>query len=139
MRSRTSPRAGRAGRAIALKRVYDPPAPRDGMRVLVDRLWPRGLAKADAHVDLWLKDIAPSSALRQWFGHDPARWEAFQRRYAAELDGRAEAFDRLAALVRTRRVTLLFAAKDLAHNHALALKQLLGARGRTRPRTRDGG
>jgi len=138
MRSRTSPKTG-PGRTIGLKRVYDPPAPRDGLRVLVDRLWPRGLAKADAHVDLWLKDVAPSGALRQWFGHDPARWDGFRRRYAAELGDNPAAFAALQALVRARRVTLLFAAKDPAHNHALALTQMLGARPRARPRSRDDG
>ena len=110
---------------VRLKRVYEPPARQDGMRVLVDRIWPRGLAKADAHVDLWLKDVAPSTTLRRWFGHDPARWDAFRRRYAAELERRPDGLAQLRAHVRKRRVTLLYAAKDPAHNHALALKRML--------------
>ncbi len=123
---------------IRLKRVYEPRSPRDGVRVLVDRLWPRGLAKADAHVDLWLKDAAPSTALRKWFNHDPARWRDFRRRYAAELARRPEALEALRALARRRRATLLYAAKDPAHNHALALKAMLGSRSRASARSRDG-
>jgi uncharacterized protein YeaO (DUF488 family) len=110
---------------LRLKRVFEPVGRQDGVRVLVDRLWPRGLAKADAHIDLWLKDVAPSPALRQWFGHEPARWATFRRRYANELAGRPEALAPLRTLARRRRVTLLYAARDPAHNHALALKQIL--------------
>ena len=110
---------------IRTKRVYDPPAPDDGRRVLVDRLWPRGLKKADAKIDLWLKEAAPSAELRRWFGHDPARWEEFRGRYSAELgDNRAV----LAPLLDARgRVTLLFAAHDPEHNNAVALAAWLSA------------
>jgi uncharacterized protein YeaO (DUF488 family) len=118
-------RSCRTSHEIRLKRVYEPPGRQDGMRVLVDRIWPRGLTKADAGVDLWLKDVAPSTALRKWFGHDPARWDAFRRRYAAELDRRPDALAQLRSLAQKRRVTLLYAAKDPAHNHALALKEML--------------
>ncbi len=119
---------------VRLKRVYDPPSPQDGLRVLVDRLWPRGLAKADAEIDEWLKDVAPSSTLRKWFNHDPARWDAFRRRYADELARRPDALEQLRALARRRRLTLLYAAKDPAHNHALALKAMLGSRSRASAR-----
>ena len=107
-----------------IKRAYDPPAPVDGLRVLVDRLWPRGLSKEAARIDEWLKDIAPSAELRRWFGHDPARWAEFKARYREEL----KTPERSAALERLREagwrpgsVTLLFAARDVTHNHAAAL------------------
>lgn len=107
---------------IQVKRAYDPPAASDGMRVLVDRLWPRGLKREDAKIDLWLKDVAPSADLRRWFGHDPARWPGFQERYRAELAGNA-ALDELRATVKHhKRVTLLFAAKDTEHNNAVVLR-----------------
>ncbi len=107
-----------------LKRVYDAPAEADGMRVLVDRLWPRGLSKDRAAIDLWLKDVAPSDALRREFHARPGRFEAFREAYAAELHG-SEALAELRALVRKRKVTLLHAAKDEAHNNAVALRDLL--------------
>ncbi len=106
---------------IRIKRAYDPPEPEDGARVLVDRLWPRGLRKEAAALTLWLKDIAPSAALRQWFGHDPSRWDEFVRRYRAELGGNQEAVGRLADLLRQQTVTLLYAAHDQEHNNARAL------------------
>jgi uncharacterized protein YeaO (DUF488 family) len=112
-------------RQIRVKRVYDPPARGDGMRVLVDRLWPRGLKKEDAAIDLWLREAAPSAELRRWFGHDPARWVEFRRRYTAELEQNRAA---LKPLVEARRpVTLLFAARDLQHNNAIALAEWLSA------------
>lgn len=116
---------------LAIKRVYDAPAPDDGQRVLVDRLWPRGLAKAQAHIDLWLRDIAPSRELRTWFGHDPARFDEFRRRYEVELaaePGRA-ALESLREQVRRGPVTLLFAARDSAHSNAAVLRDLLAPPG----------
>jgi len=107
-----------------LKRVYDAPAESDGMRVLVDRLWPRGLSKDKAAVDLWLKDVAPSDALRHEFHAHPERFEAFRKAYAAELRDN-EALGELRALARRRKVTLLYASKDAAHNNAVALQDLL--------------
>jgi uncharacterized protein YeaO (DUF488 family) len=110
---------------IRLKRAYDAPAADDGVRVLVDRLWPRGLRKADAAIALWMKDVAPSTELRQWFGHDPARWPEFRRRYEAELRGRADRIEELREMARHGPITLLFAARDEAHNDAVALRELL--------------
>jgi uncharacterized protein YeaO (DUF488 family) len=106
---------------IRLKRIYEPPEADDGARVLVDRLWPRGIRKEEAALTLWLKDIAPSPELRRWFGHDPARWAAFARRYRAELAANAPAVDTLRDLAARGPVTLLYAARDTAHNHALVL------------------
>ena len=106
-----------------LKRVYDNPAKADGRRVLVDRLWPRSITKKEARLDDWLKEIAPSTRLRKWFGHDSARWTEFKKRYAAELEGQREQVEQLARLARKRTVTLLFAAKDIEHNNAAALKE----------------
>ena len=106
-----------------MKRVYDPPSPDDGFRVLVDRLWPRGLKRDGAGIDLWLKDIAPSDGLRRWFGHDPTKWAEFQKRYQAELAGNPALNNLLAIIRRERRVTLLFAAKDTEHNNAAALQR----------------
>lgn len=111
-------------RQIRTKRVYDPPEPADGKRVLVDRLWPRGLRKQDAAVDLWLKEAAPSHELRRWFGHDPAKWDEFQRRYAAELEARHAALEPLLAI--HEPLTLLFAAQDRERNNAVALARWLG-------------
>jgi uncharacterized protein YeaO (DUF488 family) len=106
---------------IAVKRVYEAPAPSDGQRVLVDRIWPRGVSKKDAALKLWLKDIAPSDELRKWFGHEPERWAEFQERYRVELDGNGEVVEQLRALLSKGRVTLLFGAHDEAHNNAVAL------------------
>lgn len=107
---------------IRIKRVYDPPQEQDGARVLVDRLWPRGLSKEAAALTLWLKEAAPSPELRTWFGHDPARWDEFRRRYLAELaDGDRAALVQLAGLARRGAVTLLYAAHDTEHNNAVAL------------------
>jgi uncharacterized protein YeaO (DUF488 family) len=110
---------------IATKRVYEPPAPDDGQRILVDRLWPRGLTKAAAHVDLWLKDIAPSTALRQWAHREPDRWLEFQDRYWAELREQPEAVATLRRAIDAGKVTLLFAGKNETHNNAVALKAFL--------------
>ncbi|WP_240099657.1 DUF488 domain-containing protein [Thermomonas flagellata] len=112
---------------VAIKRAYAPPEPGDGMRILVDRLWPRGLRKQAAHIDLWLKEVAPSTALRQWFAHDPAKWGEFRRRYLAELQAgaAAEALQTLRAHARQRPLTLLYAAHDEAHNQAVVLRDLL--------------
>lgn len=110
---------------VRLKRAYQPPAAADGTRVLVDRLWPRGLRKADAAIDVWLKDVAPSQELRRWFGHDPERWTEFRRRYKAELVHNAEALGELRAMARRGRLTLIYAAHDAAHNQAVVLKEVL--------------
>jgi uncharacterized protein YeaO (DUF488 family) len=110
---------------IRLKRVYDKPAKSDGHRVLVDRLWPRGLTKQKAHVDEWLKEIAPSAKLRKWFAHDPDKWEQFKNLYATELDDQREHVKQLGRAARKRTVTLLFGAKDTEHNDAVALKEYL--------------
>jgi uncharacterized protein YeaO (DUF488 family) len=111
--------------SIRLKRVYDKPAKADGRRVLVDRIWPRGLTKQEARIDEWLTEIAPSTKLRKWFRHDPARWNEFKKRYAAELDDRREQVERLARESHKRTVTLLFGAKDIEHNNAVALKECI--------------
>jgi len=110
---------------LRLKRAYVPAEPQDGARILVDRLWPRGVSKSKAALDDWMKDIAPSTELRQWFGHDPARWAEFQRRYRAELREHGAELDRIRALVRTQTVTLVYGARDEAHNEAVVLKDVL--------------
>lgn len=110
---------------IRLKHVYDQPTKEDGERILVDRLWPRGLSKERAAIDQWLKDLAPSAELRRWFGHDPARWEEFQRRYALELAEKKEAVDALRNLSERRVVTLVYAAKDPAHSNAVVLAEFI--------------
>ncbi|ODU06588.1 MAG: hypothetical protein ABS84_17775 [Rubrivivax sp. SCN 71-131] len=109
---------------IMLKRAYEAPAASDGMRVLVDRLWPRGVSKDEARIDHWLKEVGPPTALRQWFGHDPARWDEFRSRYRKELEGSA-AWEELKALARHGKLTLVYAAKDEQHNNAVVLKQML--------------
>jgi uncharacterized protein YeaO (DUF488 family) len=109
---------------ISVKRVYDPPAPSDGCRILVDRLWPRGLAKADAAIDLWAKDASPSNELRRWYGHDPDKWAEFKRRYAAELEERPEALEPVLERVRARtRVPFVFSSRETRFNNAVALKE----------------
>jgi DNA-3-methyladenine glycosylase I len=107
---------------IHIKRVYDSPAPEDGFRILIDRLWPRGLSKEIAHVNLWRKDLAPSTALRNWFQHDPAKWPEFQQRYAQELSQHSEAINELLAYAQQGPVTLLYAAQNPDYNNAVALK-----------------
>lgn len=111
--------------AIKLKRIYDAPARADGQRVLVDRIWPRGVSKEAADLDLWLKEAAPSDRLRKWFGHDEEKWEEFKRRYFEELDGRRESLKEVVEAASHRTVTLLFAAKDEERNNAVALKEYL--------------
>ncbi|BCH11225.1 hypothetical protein MesoLj131c_54830 [Mesorhizobium sp. 131-3-5] len=108
---------------LMVKRIYEPPAADDGQRVLVDRIWPRGVSKEHAALALWLKEIAPSDALRKWFGHEPQRWAEFRKRYGAELDGNGEAVATLRGLLREGKVTLLYGAHDGAHNHAVALAE----------------
>jgi uncharacterized protein YeaO (DUF488 family) len=110
---------------LIVKRVYDEPAPDDGYRVLVDRLWPRGLSKQKAQLDEWIKELGPSTELRKWFGHDPARWDEFRRRYHVELDGAADLWRPLLERARTQRVCLLFGAHDAEHNQAVALREYL--------------
>ncbi|MBT0664682.1 DUF488 domain-containing protein [Geobacter pelophilus] len=110
---------------IRIKRVYEQPEAADGVRILVDRLWPRGVAKESARFDEWCKEIAPSNELRQWFGHDPARWEEFRIRYLQELTGHKEILTRLQNLAQKETVTLLYAARDEAHNNAVVLKELI--------------
>lgn len=113
---------------IRTKRIYEAAAEQDGARVLVDRLWPRGIRKADAGLHAWMKDVAPSNELRRWFGHDPARWEGFRTRYRAELEGADEALKPLLELVRKGRVTLLYGAHDEQHNQAIVLAEFLRER-----------
>lgn len=115
------------GMTLSLKRVYDEPASSDGTRVLVDRLWPRGLSKERAHVDIWLKEIAPSNELRKWFSHDPEKFAEFRRRYEAELKSETgqEALERLRNLAKQGPVTLVFAAHDTEHSNAAVLRDLL--------------
>lgn len=111
---------------LRLKRAYEPAAAEDGYRVLVERLWPRGLSKERARVDRWIKEAGASTELRRWFGHDPARWEEFRRRYADEVRARPDVLEELRDVLREHRtVTFLFAARDEEHNNAVALKELL--------------
>ena len=110
---------------IRLKRAYEPPAPDDGRRILVERLWPRGVSKEKAELDLWLKEIAPSAELRTWFGHDPARWPEFRRRYREELRHRPQEVAQLAKLVREGPVTFVYGSRDETHNAAIVLKDYL--------------
>ncbi|WP_064684033.1 DUF488 domain-containing protein [Rhizobium bangladeshense] len=112
--------------ALHIKRIYEPKEDRDGTRILVDRLWPRGLKKQEAAVDVWLKDIAPSPALRRWFGHDPAKWSEFQRRYRDELEKNSSAVEELERRIGQSDATLLYAAKDPHHNHAIVLQRFIG-------------
>ena len=110
---------------IKLKRAYEKPSSDDGLRILVERLWPRGLTKERAAVDLWLKEVAPSPELRKWFGHDPARWEQFQKRYWKELREKKDAIKLLKQKAKESTVTLVYAARDEEHNGALALRKFL--------------
>jgi uncharacterized protein YeaO (DUF488 family) len=113
-----------------MKRVYEKPSRTDGLRILVDRLWPRGLTKEKAAVKLWLKDVAPSSELRKWFGHDPAKWKQFQTRYRKELRQKKDAINMLRQKNKDRTVTLLYGARDEEHNEAIVLKKVLEERKR---------
>lgn len=117
-----------AGKArIRTKRVYEPATAEDGVRFLVDRLWPRGVKKAQLPLDAWLKEVAPSDALRRWFGHDERRWDEFQRRYFAELDEKPDAWQPILDMAQRGTVTLVFAASAPETNHAVALKRYLDA------------
>jgi uncharacterized protein YeaO (DUF488 family) len=111
--------------AIKIKRIYEPYSPSDGYRVLVDRLWPRGVEKATAHIDLWLKDVAPSTALRQWFDHDASKWEQFVSKYHNELKGSVAIQELIALKNQHKKITLLYGAKNEKHNQAVALMKLL--------------
>jgi uncharacterized protein YeaO (DUF488 family) len=113
---------------IRLKRAYEEPSIEDGERILVDRLWPRGLTKQRAKIDLWMKDIAPSTELRKWFGHDPKRWKEFSKRFLVELKQKKELVNELKKKARIGTVTLVYAARDEEHNEALVLKKLLSSR-----------
>jgi uncharacterized protein YeaO (DUF488 family) len=117
---------------ILVKRVYEPAAKSDGFRLLVDRLWPRGFPKSDAKLDLWLPDLGPSTVLRQWFNHDPARWTEFRRRYHAELKGKTALLTTITEQGKNRPVTLLYSSKDEQHNQAVALQDFLLKRPPTR-------
>ncbi len=110
---------------LRLKRAYEPADKDDGVRILVDRLWPRGVSKVKAALDDWMKDIAPSTELRQWFGHDPERWAEFQRRYRDELRQHSQQLEHLRSLARARTVTLVYSAHDEQHNDAVVLKDVL--------------
>jgi uncharacterized protein YeaO (DUF488 family) len=110
---------------IQLKRVYEKPAPRDGVRFLIERLWPRGVRKTDVHEDDWLKDAGPSDRLRKWFSHDPEKWTEFQRKYFAELDTRPEAWGKILKASGRGTVTLLYSSRDTEHNNAVALKRYI--------------
>jgi uncharacterized protein YeaO (DUF488 family) len=110
---------------IGLKRAYEAASPDDGQRILVDRLWPRGVKKSDAAIDEWMKELAPSAELRKWFAHDPARWEEFRLRFRSELHQRSDELSKLRALARDSRVKLVYAARDEVHNDAVVLRDIL--------------
>jgi uncharacterized protein YeaO (DUF488 family) len=110
---------------ITLKRAYDPLSRADGTRVLVERLWPRGVSKAKLHLDAWLKDVAPSTELRKWFSHDPDKWDEFRKRYWRELSAKPETWKPLVAAARRGRVTLMYSSHDTEHNNAVALLEYL--------------
>ena len=112
---------------IKIKRVYEKPEDEDGIRILVDRLWPRGLTKEKASIDLWLKDIAPGTELRKWFGHDPSKWDEFRKRYCQELKNNIEQGLLLKQQMKKGTVTLVYGAKDEEHNEALVLKELFNS------------
>lgn len=121
---------------VRLKRAYAQATRDDGTRILIDRLWPRGVKKADAAVDQWVKDLAPSAALRRWFGHDPARWQEFRRRYAKEVHQHLDEINKLRTLARRGPITLVFSAHDEIHNDAVALRDfLLGRPVELKPKT----
>jgi uncharacterized protein YeaO (DUF488 family) len=113
---------------LRLKRAYEPAVPSDGRRILVDRLWPRGLSKKRVAIDEWMKELAPSAALRRWFAHDPTKWPEFQRRYRRELRTHSDLVRRLASLARRGRVTLVFGARDEQHNDAVVLAGVIRRR-----------
>ncbi len=108
-----------------LKRSYDPPSPQDGYRVLIDRLWPRGIKKEEAHIDSWMKELAPSHELRKWFAHDPAKWQQFKEKYFQELQNQSEKLEQLKQKCKEGKVTLVYSTKDRKYNNAAALKEFL--------------
>ncbi len=111
---------------IKIKRIYEPFSDQDGFRILVDRLWPRGLSKESAKIDMWLKEIAPSDALRKWFSHDPKKWQEFKGRYRKELDGKKDVMSKLKSIEKERKkITLLYAAKDTEYNNAVFLQECM--------------
>lgn len=115
---------------ILIKRAYESPSQDDGYRILVDRLWPRGLTKEEAHADLWLRDIAPSTELRKWYGHDPKKWDEFSLRYREELSEKKMILHQIKFLEKEHgHITLLFAGRDTSHTHALVIKQILSDNG----------
>jgi len=130
-----APAVGHSG--VRIKRAYLPPAPGDGVRVLVDRLWPRGVSKSDAAIDSWMKDLAPSTELRRWFGHDPSRWDEFQRRYRQELAAHLDDLAPLLDAARRGDVTLVYGARDPRHNQAVVLKQVLDEQLASGPRGKE--
>ena len=115
---------------ITLKRAYEPVSHSDGARLLVERLWPRGVSKAKLRVDAWLKEAGPSTELRKWFSHDPEKWDEFRRRYFRELDSRTEAWQRIVSAARRGRVTLVYSSHDTQHNNAVALQEYVQAKAR---------
>jgi len=116
------------GAMIKIKRIYELASPDDGRRIYVDRLWPRGMKKEQVKIDEWLKDISPSDGLRKWFGHDPSKYAEFRRRYTKELEEHSEILERIKKEAKKETVTLLFSAKDVEHNNATVLKELLSGR-----------
>jgi uncharacterized protein YeaO (DUF488 family) len=119
---------------VKLKRAYESPVPADGSRILIDRLWPRGISKKKAALDQWMKDIAPSAELRKWFGHNPARWDEFRRRYAAEVHKNSALLDQLRSFARHGPITLVYSAHDEVHNDAVVLRDLILGRKTTERR-----
>ncbi len=111
---------------INVKRIYDPASSEDGTRIYIDRLWPRGLKKSEAKFDEWLKEISPSTELRKWFGHDPAKWEEFKKRYKKELEDKKEIMEKLKKEAKRKKITLLYSASETEHNNAIAMKEFLG-------------
>jgi uncharacterized protein YeaO (DUF488 family) len=110
---------------VKIKRIYDPVSSDDGKRILIDRLWPRGIKKEKANIDEWLRDVAPSDDLRKWFSHDPSKYQEFKKRYVKELEKKSELLERIKKEAKKETVTLLFSAKDTEHNNATALKEIL--------------
>lgn len=110
---------------INIKRVYDPVSPQDGRRILVDRLWPRGIKKEKAGIDEWLKDIAPSNELRKWFSHDPSKWQEFRDRYKKDLKNKQGLIEKIMTEIKKGPVTILYSAKDVEHNNARVLKEVI--------------
>jgi uncharacterized protein YeaO (DUF488 family) len=115
---------------IKIKRIYDPPAEDDGFRILVDRLWPRGLTKEKAKLDLWLKEIAPSDQLRKWYAHDPKKWPEFKKKYSKELDQKVDLIDQIVKKTKEGDLTLLFSSKEEKLNNAVALREYIETKGR---------